>query len=129
MPIGMQEEDGGKSLRIVLVGTLAKEDYRPLVAEFTHLAAVHGKVRVLLNMTRFRGWDAGAFWEEIKFDLKHLNQLERLAVIGEARWQHAITSIAKPISPAQIRYFDAAHINEAEAWFAGGMPERRPHAA
>lgn len=129
MPIGMQEEEGGKSLKIVLAGTLVKEDYRPLIAEFTHLAALHGKVRVLLDMTRFHGWDASALWEEIKFDLKHLNQLERLAVVGETRWQHAITSFAKPISPAQIRYFERAQVGEAERWLANPAADRKQRAA
>jgi len=129
MPIGMQEEEGGKALRIVLAGTLVKDDYRPLIAEFTHLAALHGKVRVLLDMTRFHGWDLSALWEEVKFDLKHLKQLDRLAVVGEAHWQHAITSFAKPISPAQIRYFDRAQIGEAERWLNNPLADRRRHAA
>ena len=117
MPIGMQQEDGGKALKIALVGTVVKEDYKPLVTEFSHLAAKYGKVRVLLDMTRFHGWDASALWQEIKFDLKNLDKLERLAVIGEARWQHAIASIAKPFT--EVRYFHGSQILEAQAWLNG----------
>jgi len=30
-------------------------------------------------MTGFHGWDAGALWEDIKFDIKHFGDIERLA--------------------------------------------------
>ena len=116
MPIGMQQEEGGKSLKIALVGTVVREDYKPLVAEFAGLAAKYGKVCVLLDMTRFHGWDAGALWPEIKFDLKNLDKLERLAVVGKARWQHAIASFTKPLTPAEVRYFRGAQVVEAQAW-------------
>jgi hypothetical protein len=116
MPIGMQLEDGGKFLKIALVGTIVKDDYKPLVAEFTRLIAEHGKIRALVDMTRFHGWDATALWQEIKFDLKYLDKLERIAVVGEARWQHAIASFTKPLTPAEVRYYDGAQVVEAEAW-------------
>jgi hypothetical protein len=32
-------------------------------------------------MTGFHGWEAGALWEDIKFDLKHYADIERLAMI------------------------------------------------
>ena len=118
MPIGMQQQEGRKFLKIDLVGTLAKADYKPFVFEFTRLAELHGKLRVLLDMTRFHGWNSGGLWEEIKFDLKHLDKLDRLAVVGEARWQHAISSFAKPFTPADVRYFDGDRIADAEDWLA-----------
>jgi hypothetical protein len=124
----MHHLDGGRFLNIVLIGTLEGEDYKPLVAEFTRLADLHGKLRVLLVMTHFHGWNAGGLWEEIKFDLKNLNKLERLAVVGEARWQHAISSFVKPLTPADVRYFDGAQITEAQAWLASG-PARIANAA
>jgi hypothetical protein len=129
MPIGMQMEDGGKFLVIALSGTVVKDDYTPLVSEFTRLAAEHSKIRVLLDMIRFHGWDASGLWQEIKFDLKYLDSLERLAVVGEARWQHAIASFTRPLTPAEVRYFDGAQIDEARAWLSGDTQKRGASAA
>ena len=39
-------------------------------------------------MTGFQGWDAGAAWEDLKFDLKHFGDIERLAMVGDKKWQH-----------------------------------------
>lgn len=116
MPIELRETKGGLILEVDLIGTLGKEDYVPLVREFQQLVHVHGKLRVLLDITRFHGWDAGALLEEVKFDLEHLNEMERMAVIGEKRWQHTIASFAKPFTSAEIRYFDATESMQARAW-------------
>jgi len=118
MPINMHDESGGKVFVVKLIGTLAKEDYRPLVIEFSRLAKEHGKLSVLLDMTRFEGWDAAALWQEIKFDTKHMSEMERLAVIGEKRWQQAIATFAKPFTPAEVRYFDTAEAEQARQWIA-----------
>jgi hypothetical protein len=116
MPIELKEVKGGQILEIDLIGTLAKEDYGALVSEFQRLVHAHGKLRILLDMTDFHGWHAGAMWEEVKFDLEHRGEMELLAVVGEKRWQHAIASFAKPFTPAEIRYFDAAESAQARAW-------------
>lgn len=118
MPIELREENGGRILDVTLIGTLVKEDYGTLLATFQRDVALHGKLRVLLDMTRFHGWDAGGLWEEVKFDLKHLNEMDRLAVIGEKRWQQAIAGFAKAMMPAATRYFDVSETAQARAWIA-----------
>lgn len=118
MPIEMREENGGRILDVGLIGTLENEDYPPLIGEFRRLAGLYGKIRVLLDMTRFHGWDAGALWEEMKFDLQHLDEMDRLAVIGDKKWQHAIAGFAKAVFPAATRYFDLADAARARAWIA-----------
>lgn len=118
MPIEMREENGGGILDVALIGTLVKEDYGPLIATFQRLVRLHGTIRVLLDMTQFHGWEPGAMWEEIKFDLQHMAEMDRLAVIGEKKWQHAISTFAKPFTPATTRYFDGAGAAQARAWIA-----------
>jgi SpoIIAA-like len=129
MPIGMQMEDDGRFLVVALAGTVVREDYKPLIEEFTRLATGNGKIRVLLDMTRFHGWGASALWQEIKFDLKYREKLDRLAIVGDARWQHAIATFARPLTPAEVRYFDGAQIHEARAWLTGSTLLRDASAA
>ena len=116
MPIALSPQEDGRILVVKLVGTLAKEDYRPLVQEFTRLTGMHGKISVLLDMTHFEGWDMAALWQEIKFDLQHLDKMERLAVVGEKRWQHAIASAGKAFFTAEVRYFESADSVRARQW-------------
>ena len=121
MPIEMQVESGGGTfLTVHASGTLVKADYGDFVAEFDRLVGRHGKLRVLFDMTGFKGWDAGALWEEIKFDVTHLTDMERLAVIGDRRWHHVMTDFFKPFAPVTTRYFDHAEAAEARRWLGEG---------
>jgi hypothetical protein len=74
-------------------------------------------------MTDFHGWEAGALWDEIKLDIKHFADIERLAVVGDKRWEHDMMTFYKPFTKATIRYFDQANAAEARKWLlVAGRP-------
>jgi len=43
---------------------------------------------------------------------------ERLAVVGDKKWQQAMTTFFKPFTTATIRYFDLADAAEARKWIS-----------
>ncbi|MEO6223087.1 MAG: STAS/SEC14 domain-containing protein [Vicinamibacterales bacterium] len=116
MPIRLNEENGGKWLVVHVSGTLAKADYEQCVPEFERLVRQHGPLRVLFDMTGFHGWEIGALWEDIKFDVKHFADINRLAMVGETKWEHGMATFCKPFTKATIRYFDHADAAEARTW-------------
>jgi len=116
MAIQLNEEDGGKIVAVHVSGKLAAADYAHFVPEFERLVRQHGKLRVLFDMTDFHGWEAGAMWEDIRFDVKHLADIERLAMVGEAKWQQGMAAFCKPFTKATIRYFDHTDAAEARKW-------------
>jgi len=94
MPIQLNEGNGGKILVVHVSGKLTKADYEHFVPEFERLVQQHGKLRLLFDMTGLQGWDAGALWEDVKFDMKHFADIERLAMVGERKWQQGMASFA-----------------------------------
>ena len=116
MAIQLNEENDGKILSVHVSGKLAAADYEHFVPEFERLVHQHGKLRVLFDMTGFHGWEAAALWEDIKFDIKHFADIERLAMVGETKWQHGMATFCKPFTTATIRYFDRANAAEARQW-------------
>jgi len=116
MSIQLNEENGGKVLILHTGGKLVEADYEHFVNEFERLIRQHGKLRVLFDMDDFHGWDAGAAWEDIKFDIKHFTDIERLAMVGDKKWQHGMAIFFKPFTKATIRYFDHAEAAEARKW-------------
>lgn len=95
-----------------LPGSLRSATTQPIhlhfVPEFKRLVRQHGTLRVLFDMTTFHGWEAGAIWEDIKFATKHFEDIERLAMIGEKKWQHGMATLCKPFKKAAVRYFERA---------------------
>ena len=109
MPIQLKEEDGGKILVVHVSGKLTKADYEYFVPEFDRLIEQHSKLRVLFDMTNFHGWEASALWEDIKFGIEHPD-IDRLAMVGENEWQHAMATLSKPFTKAAIHYLSDAQV-------------------
>jgi hypothetical protein len=116
VPIQLNEENGGKLLTVHVTGKLVKEDYGHFVPEFERLVKQHGKLRVLFDMTGFHDWTAGALWEDRKFALQHFSDIERLAVVGEKKWQEGMATFCKPFTHATVKYFDHAVAADARKW-------------
>ncbi|HTR35771.1 MAG TPA: STAS/SEC14 domain-containing protein [Bryobacteraceae bacterium] len=122
MAIEMKETHGGKVLELQLTGKLAREDYEKFVPEVERLVERHGKIRMLVEMHDFHGWSAGAMWEDTKFAVQYFSDIERLAVVGETKWQEGLSLFAKPFTAAEVRYFDRVRLNEARDWLGPDQP-------
>jgi len=116
MAIKLNEYDGGKLLEVQVSGKLHREDYPKFIPEFERLLHDNGRVNVLLDMHDFHGWDMGALWEDTKFDLKHRKDIDRLALVGETKWQEWMATVCRPFTSAEIRYFDQGHKADAMHW-------------
>jgi hypothetical protein len=116
MAIQLTEKKEGKILEVRVSGKVVHEDYRHFVPEFERLVKQHGKIRVLFEMTEFHGWEGAALWDDLKFDLKHFSDIERLAMVGNKKWEKGMSIFCKPFTTAKIRYFDEAQAAEARAW-------------
>lgn len=118
MPIQLKEDSEGKTLTVRVSGKLVKDDYEHFVPEFDRLANLYGKLRVLFEMIDFHGWTAGALWEDTKFAVHHFGNIERLAMIGETKWQKGMATFCKPFTKATVKYFDHADTSKARTWLA-----------
>lgn len=116
--IELEEKAGGKIAILKATGKLAAEDYEFFVPEIERLMNQHGKIRILLELHDFRGWSAGALWEDLKFDVKHFNDIERLAIVGDKKWEKGMAIFCKPFTTAKVRYFDMSQADEAREWIS-----------
>ncbi len=129
MSVELHEPAEGSAVEIRLSGKLTRQDYDLFVPELERLIAEHGKIRLLVELEGFHGWTGGALWEDVKFDARHFNDIERLAMVGEERWHEWMTHFCKPFTTAEVRYFDRGRSDEARAWIASGQSRAGGHAA
>jgi hypothetical protein len=106
----------GRVLEVRVVGKLTKEAYEAFVPAVDAQIKQYGKLRILSVMQDFHGWTAGALWEDLKFDLKHWKDIERLAIVGDKKWEKGMAAFCKPFTKAEIRYFDLAQLEQAREW-------------
>lgn len=116
MAVQLTEKDGGKVLEVAASGKLTHSDYEHFVPAFERLVKQVGKLRVLFEMTDFHGWEVAALWDDVKFDLTHFSDIERLAFVGDRKWEKGMSAFCRPFTSAAIRYFDYTELDAARKW-------------
>ena len=114
--IELQTAPDSNTVSVTLRGKLRKDDYATFSPNVEELIRQRGKLRMLVEMHDFHGWDMGALWEDIKFDLKHFADIERVAFVGDRKWQKGMSGFCKPFTRAKVRYFERGEEEQAAVW-------------
>ncbi len=118
MPIHIEEPQRANVVVVNVHGRLDGKDYDVFVPVIEAMIQKHSKIRIVLQMHDFRGWDASALWEDIKFDWKHYSDIERIAMVGNSKWEQGMAIFCRPFTSAKIRYFPEPEREAALAWIA-----------
>lgn len=116
MSVAIETKEESNVVLVKASDKLTKEDYEHFVPAIEAQIARGGKVRILFDMVDFHGWDTAALWEDTKFDVKHFNDIERLALVGDKSWEKWMARFCRPFTTAKIRYFDRADATTAREW-------------
>lgn len=103
-------------IEIRLSGKLTKEEYLKFIPVIENRLKEEDKINLLVVFDDFRGWEAGALWEDIKFDAKHFNDIGKLAIVGENRWEKGIALFCRPFTTAKVKYFEPNETEDARLW-------------
>jgi hypothetical protein len=114
--IQLEETPAGKIVTLKFKEKLDREDYEEFVPQIETLLQDGSKLRLLVELIDFKGWTAGALWEDTKFAARHFNDIERLAVVGDAKWEKGVTVFIKPFTGASVKYFDRLDLEKARRW-------------
>jgi hypothetical protein len=105
-----------KVLGFKISGKLHDEDYKTFVPLIDDAIAKEGKVRLLAQFHDFHGWDLHALWDDVKFSTTHCTKIERIALVGDRKWEEWMAKVCKPFTMAKVQYFDAGQLDAAWAW-------------
>ena len=97
-------------------GTLEKNDYDALLPVVEQKIRQFGKIRLYFEMSNFTGWKPEAFLQDLKFDIKHVKDFEKVAMVGDKKWQELMTGLMKPFTSAAIRFFPLDEKETAKEW-------------
>lgn len=106
----------GMALPVQVSEKLIRPDYERFVSEFERLTGQHGKLSLLFEMTAFHGCGTAAMREDAKFSIHRFDDIEKIAMVGEARWQQGMAVCCKPFTKTTVRYFNHADAAEAGKW-------------
>ena len=116
MSVTVREGQDSKVVVVEAAGKLTRQDYEEFVPRIEASIQAVGKIRLLFKMVDFHGWTASALWQDLKFDIKHFRDIERLALVGDKKWEKGMSVFCKPFTTAKIRYFDISEADQADDW-------------
>ena len=111
-------QSSNKVLGFKMSGKLHDEDYKKFVPVIDAAVAKEGKIRLLAQFHDFNGWDLQALWDDIKFSTKRCLDIERIALVGDKKWEEWMAKVCKPFTMAKIKYFNNSEIESAKAWLS-----------
>ena len=92
--IELLPQTSDKVLAFKMSGKLHDEDYKQFVPLVDASIAKQGKVRLLAQFHDFHGWDLHALWDDIKFSTTHCAKIERIAMVGDKKWERWMAAVA-----------------------------------
>jgi SpoIIAA-like len=116
MPIRTQQEKPGLLVATVS-GRVHYREFRPLWQESAEAIGRLGKIRILIVLDSFQGWEQSEGWGDTSFQEKYDPFIERIAIVGDSQWQDLVLAFAgKPFRTLPIQYFLPTQLAEARAW-------------
>lgn len=110
------QQSAGNILGFKMTGKLHDEDYKQFVPVVEAAIKAQGKVRLLAQFEDFHGWDLHALWDDTKFATQHCADVERIALVGEKKWEEWMARVCKPFTLAKLRYFESKDVEAAWQW-------------
>jgi len=107
---------GTNLVEITVEGHVSKEEFDRVAAALEEAIDEHGSVRVLNVIKSFEGMDVAAFWEDIRFGFRHLNDISCVAVVTDTAWIKWWSELVEPFISAEVKVFDANDLAAARAW-------------
>ena len=114
------QTDSPKIIGFKFSGKMHDEDYKTFVPAMEVAMAAEGKMYLFAQLEDFHGWDLHAAWDDIKFSAKHYSDFERIAMVGDRKWEEWMAKLSNPFTKATVKYFDSSEIDDAWSWLREG---------
>ncbi|MFZ1827355.1 MAG: STAS/SEC14 domain-containing protein [Candidatus Competibacteraceae bacterium] len=100
---------------ITLSGLLTWAEFQAFLAQAeAEDVFASGKVKILIHLENFSGWEPGDQWGDVSFFFRHDQDIEKIAVVSDPRWRD------------EMQVFLFADYRQAEARFFPKPIWKRP---
>jgi hypothetical protein len=110
------KEHSENLVAVMVTGRLEKADYNSLIPEVEDKINRYKKIDIYWEMVDFDGWDLQGILQELTFDLRHLNDIHRAAIVGDKKWEEIVTNVAQHFTTADVKFFEVSARDQAMLW-------------
>jgi len=98
-------------------GEMTKADYQTLVPAVSAAIKAQGTVSVMFDLTGFQWEKISAWGSEVDFGKQFHDKIDRMAIVGDKKWEHHLAKLAKPYAAKEAKFFETD--NDAWSWLTG----------
>ncbi len=99
-----------------LSGKVSRDEYRVFLSELRDSFKPDEKISVLIELDDFHGADLAAIKDDLTFGIKSAISFEKVAIVGDKKWQKWMIQIASPFINCEIEYFNRNTLQDAWDW-------------
>lgn len=103
-------------LDVKVTGNLSKEDYETLNPRIEDKINRHGKINMLFELEDVDMAGIGSMWEELKFNAKHSDDINKIAIVGDQTSENILANLKKPMTSAETKFFKKKDRDAAIQW-------------
>ncbi len=110
-----------------ITGLLKKSEIDILVGTNESKWTPETKLKVLVLLEDFKGWERGPDWGDISFLIKHDKQIEKIAIVGDPKWRtEFLVFVGEGYRHAAVQFFAAAEVAFARFWLRESRGKTSP---
>lgn len=100
---------------------LTNDDYDAFVSTLKQSLEQQTTTRLLFVMDEVDEWEPEEKWEDLAFDVRYVNDLDKVAIVGSDLWDRWLEKVEFLFPASQIQTYDEDDYEEAVEWVRGGM--------
>lgn len=113
LPVNNKDKD---ILAFRASGKLTDADYKQLLPVLETMIRKTGRISLYIEAQDFKGWEAQAVWDDMRFDFQHDNDFKRIAIVADKPLVHAAIGFINFFSHIDMRFFDVSDSEAAWDW-------------
>ena len=111
--------EGANAYRLEISGVLRERDFDAVRQHAAAEIQRIGRIRLLVVFERFEGWEKDANWRDLSFYVRHGDDIERIAIVGDERWRgESLMFAGADLRKAPVEFFRTSDAGRASAWLA-----------
>jgi hypothetical protein len=104
-------------------GKLSRADYRDVLEPVLREAAESGAIRMVFQLTDFKGLEPAAWYQDIKTGLGlgvgHHSAWKRSAIVTDVEWVGKAFELFAWVTPGEVMVWGLDQLEQAKTWVAG----------
>jgi len=104
-------------------GKLTRADYKDVLEPVLREAAESGEIRMVFEITDFKGLEPAAWYQDIKtglgLGLGHHSAWKRSAIVTDVDWICKAFEFFAWVTPGEVMVWGPDQLEQAKAWAAG----------